>query len=375
MKKIRIAILRCRPELRCFFETMQMFETIEVAGCWDKDFALAEILGAEFGVKPMTLEEIMSDPTIEIILNASDPKDSAEMTRIALMHGKNVYVNKMIALDFPEGQELYNLAKEKGVRLSCGPDTFFGAPMQTARYLLDHGMIGEVTSFVASVSRNSHCFSDVMSYLLGRGGHILYNMGGYFLSALCNFIGPVKRVHAYGRLTESQHKIKKVSASNYGEVIDRAGYDVLAATIEFVNGAIGTLQLNANSMLVEQITFDLIGEKGVISMGLPNNYTTPVKLQKTGIPSFEFPFTHGFQESHLGIAVAEMAWAMKNNRSHRYSAEQALHLLEIAWGIEQSIETGESYVMTTTMERMEPLPEGCIGNGFWAPGEESALAN
>ena len=52
----------------------------------------------------------------------------------------------------------------------------------------------------------------------------------------------------------------------------------------------------------------------------------------------------------------------------------SLHLLEIAFGIEESIRTGSIYAMTTSMERPAPLEEGFIGDGFWVAQEETVLA-
>lgn len=374
MRKVKVAMLRCRPELQIFYETFRRFEVIELVGCWDKDPAKAEAMAEAQGVKAMTLDEIWNDESIEIVFNASDPDDSAPLTRLALEHGKNVYVNKMIAYDFETAKELCAIAKEKGVRLSGGPDTFFGAQLQTARYLLDHKLIGDVLSFSATVSRNSHIYSDEMEYLLKHGGSIIFNIGGYFISALCNLIGPIKSVSAIGKQTEPKHTVSKVTSANFGEVIDRAGYDVLAVNIEFCDGTIGAFHLNANSALRDRVDFEIIGSKGIISMGSPNQFETPVYLYKTGSEPFVFPMTHGFKETHLGIAVPELAWSMLKNRPHRHSAERSLHLTEALCGIEKSIQTGERYEMTTTMTRMEPLPEGFIGNGFWTPREESALA-
>ena len=85
------------------------------------------------------------------------------------------------------------------------------------------------------------------------------------------------------------------------------------------------------------------------------------------------PFTHGFQKQSRGLGAAEMAWSILAGRPHRASVEMALHVLEIIHGIFTSADTGKTYGMETKFERPKPLPEGFIGEGFWAAKEESAL--
>ena len=93
---------------------------------------------------------------------------------------------------------------------------------------------------------------------------------------------------------------------------------------------------------------------------------------------FKLPFTHGYGDmdpsipplsgqrepchnSHRGIGVADMAWAIRRNRPQRSSAELALHAVEIVTGIEKSCRDNIVYKMTTTLERPAPLAPGYVG--------------
>ena len=48
---------------------------------------------------------------------------------------------KMIAVDLWQGKELVQIANEKGLHLGVAPDTFLGASVQTAKYIVDKGLI------------------------------------------------------------------------------------------------------------------------------------------------------------------------------------------------------------------------------------------
>ena len=57
-----------------------------------------------------------------------------------------------------------------------------------------------------------------------------------------------------------------------------------------------------------------------------------------------------------GIGVAELADAIRTNRPHRASAEQALHVLETMTAFQRSSDSGAHVTLETTCERPEPLP-------------------
>jgi predicted dehydrogenase len=53
------------------------------------------------------------------------------------------------------------LAKENHVRLGVAPDTFLGAGIQTARYIVDKGLIGHPLSAIVSLNRNFDVYADI----------------------------------------------------------------------------------------------------------------------------------------------------------------------------------------------------------------------
>lgn len=75
-------------------------------------------------------------------------------------------------------------------------------------------------------------------------------------------------------------------------------------------------------------------------------------------------------DSRRGIGVADIAWALKNNRPHRCAAEIGVHALEVIHGVMHSTATGEVYTMTTHPARPAALPAGFVG-----PDGEACLDN
>ena len=79
----------------------------------------------------MTLDEMLSCPEIDLILNLTTPKSHYAINLKCLQAGKSVYVEKPLALTYEEGKQLVDLANEKNLYLGCAPDTFMGAGIQT----------------------------------------------------------------------------------------------------------------------------------------------------------------------------------------------------------------------------------------------------
>jgi hypothetical protein len=115
----------------------------------------------------------------------------------------------------------------------------------------------------------------------------------------------------------------------------------------------------------------------------PNTFGGPVKLLANGGKDYvTMPLTHGYSgeergfmmpgaaqpdmmtmmwgASRRGIGVADMAWAIRNDREQRCSAELALHAIEIIHAAVECDRTGKVYEMTSHPVRPEALPYGFI---------------
>lgn len=374
MRKINTAIVGCGVISDVYLSSFQKkFSVIQVTACSDLDKKRMKQTAEKYGLEGREYSEILNDERIELIVNLTSPAAHYALTKQALEHGKHVYSEKTMAIEYEEGKELCLLAEKNHVRLGAAPDTFLGGGIQTAKYMVEKGAVGKILSGVLSLSRDYGVFGENLPHLFKKGGSVLYDMGCYYLTAVCSILGPVKKVAAFGRKSEDVHRIKRVTSPLFGQDLCLEDSNVLTAILEFENHALITLHLNAASSYNETFHLELYGENGILYLGDPNTFGGEVYLQKPGNAAVKAPFTHGFLKESRGIGAAEMAWAIIHERSHRAKKEMALHILEIIRGIEKSQETGSAYIMESSFETPQGLPEGFIGEGFWEPEEESAL--
>ena len=70
-----------------------------------------------YGIKSLSVNELLNDNEIEIILNLTIPKAHYEVAKKALLHNKHVYSEKPMAINLNHGKELLKLAKKKNYTL------------------------------------------------------------------------------------------------------------------------------------------------------------------------------------------------------------------------------------------------------------------
>ena len=132
MKQSKIGMIGCGMISEVYAKNItERFGDLQLVACADLRMEAAQARAEQFGTKAMTVDELLADPDIDIVLNLTRPYEHFEVSRAALLAGKHVYSEKPLAADLAEGRELVRLAEEKGLLLGGAPDTFLGAGLQT----------------------------------------------------------------------------------------------------------------------------------------------------------------------------------------------------------------------------------------------------
>ena len=344
------------------------YEILEVVGCSDIIPERSAHRAEQFNIRQMTNEEIFGDPEIKIVVNTTYPTSHYEVNKAALLAGKNVYCEKMIAVTLDEGKELVRIAKEKNLRIGMAPDTFLGAGYQTARKLIDTGMIGEPFMAQAMVVRGYHqerWEKVIYAFTKEPGGGIPFDMGGYYLHALVNLLGPVSKATGFAQC-RNQHRIySNTKSEEYGEKCDIGTINALAGSLLFKSGVLGNVTLVSEGF-AETPRVEVYGKEGILVCPDPNTFGGPVYLKRNGKEDrVSFPLTHGFSEGCCrGLGVADMAWAILNNRPHRAHGDMGFHVFEIIHGIWQGTQTGKVHEMESTCTQPAALASGYVEPGM-----------
>jgi predicted dehydrogenase len=308
---------------------------IDIVKCADLNMGAAEAKAEENGLKAVTVERLLADPEIDIVLNLTIPAAHASVNKQILNAGKNAYCEKPFAVELEEGREVLALAKERGLRVGCAPDTFLGAGQQTCRKIIDDGWIGNVlsgTAFMMGAGVENWHSNPGFYYL--KGGGPLFDMGPYYITSLVNLLGPVASVCAVGKKGFSERV--RTCDDRYGEVYPVEVDTHVSGNLIFKSGAVITLVMSFDVKKHSHKPIELYGETGSLQVPDPNTFGGPVNLSIKGGEWSEVPLSHGYEEQMRSIGAADMARAIRTDTPARASGDLAFHVLEIMHAFEES---------------------------------------
>ena len=156
MAAVGIGLIGCGTISGIYLQNIQRLQILRLIACADLDMSRAEAKATEYGVKAVTVEQLLADPSVEIVLNLTIPKAHAEVATMALQAGKHVYNEKPLAVNRADAARLTALAEAKHLRIGCAPDTFLGGGLQTCRKLIDDGWIGTPVAATAFMLCHGH---------------------------------------------------------------------------------------------------------------------------------------------------------------------------------------------------------------------------
>ncbi len=362
-RPVKAAIIGCGMISPAYFEScVRYFNVLDVVACSDIVPERAQKRAEEYGVRVMTNEEIWADPSIEMVINLTYPTAHYEVSRVSLLAGKHVHSEKMFAITLDQANELVRIAREKNLSLTAAPDTWLGARLQTARRVLDGGLIGEPISAEIQLAR---CYrhsdwkrESEKRFAFCPGGGFLNDMGGYYLTALVSMLGGIDKVTGFYRTYHPERPFKHPANPLYGEMMT---YDdapnCYSGSFLFKSGVMASLSMTSESR-GGGTHFYLHGTEGTLDLGDPNEFDGSVHLSLASGGFKEIGLMYPERAGGRGVGAADAAYALRNQRKARCSSELIYHVFEAAKGLEISCDTGRIYEMTSSCERPEALPLG-----------------
>jgi len=358
MNASRVGIIGAGVISKIYCTNLSRYPEVELAAVADLDPERARSRAGEFGIaKAYTVEELLTDPDIDIVVNLTIPKAHASVSLSALKAGKHVYVEKPLAVTREEGRAMQALAREKGLRLASAPETFLGGGIQTCRKLIDDGAIGtpiHASGFMICGGHES--WHPDPEFYYEQGGGPLFDMGPYYLTAFVTLLGPIRRITGSAVISYPERTI--TSEKKRGKTITVETPTHIAGVLDFASGAVGTLITSFDAPAGTALpNIEVLGSKGTLLVPDPNHFGGVVKLRRAGSPDWEeVPLTHGYTHDNRGIGIVDMARAIDEGRVHRANGDMAFHVLEAMHAFHDASRDGRHYKMESTCERPSPMP-------------------
>ncbi|MGA0568280.1 Gfo/Idh/MocA family protein [Rathayibacter sp. KR2-224] len=338
-----------------YLTNLTAFPDVDVRFIADIDLERAAEQAEKFGVPASgTVEQLLADPEIEIVVNLTIPSAHAEVALQAVAAGKNVWSEKPIALDRESGKRVLDAAHAAGLRVACAPDTFLGAGIQTARRLLESGAIGvPQTALTIIQNPGPESWHPNPAFLFQEGAGPLFDIGPYYITTLIQFFGPVKRVAAVASKAKPIRTIG--SGPLAGQTFDVTVPTHVTAVFEFESGQTSQSIFSFESQ-IKRTLFEVTGVDGALEVNDPNMFVGNLVLHD-GSDEPKTIEVEG-ELSARGTGVVELARAIRAGVPERASGEQAYHALDVMVSTIQAAETGEWVTVESTFTPTAVLPDG-----------------
>lgn len=373
---IGVGIIGCGNIFGSYIYGLRKLHSARVLGCADLDQARAEACAKAEDVRAYpSVEALLDDKSIEIVVNITWPLAHAAVSIEALSAGKHVYSEKPLAATLADGGLVLD-ATSAGGRLGCAPDTFLAAPGQTARAAIDAGRIGEPIGFSATIphSRAEEWHPDP-TFLFERGGGPLLDMGPYYVANLVNCLGPVEIIEGASRIGANP---RRVSAP--GRLVEEISVEVpthAVAIARFRSGVIGTITASFDLWSDHLPHIEVYGTDGILRLPDPDRFDGTVLVKEnagdewnTVAPVIRLVDWTAADHRLRGLGVADLIDSLAG-RPQRTSAAFAYHVLEILESIEVSSRNETPVRLASTPPRPEPVRPGDLDGKAAAPQENA----
>ena len=379
---MRVAIVGCGFVADFYLRTLPNHPELELAGVMDRDSDRASRFATYHSTALYrSFDEVLDDPSVDIVVNLTDPGSHFSVSKACLEAGKHVYSEKPLAMVFSEAQELVNLAERQDLYLSAAPCSLLGECAQTIWKALREEDIGRARLVYAELDDGLIHRTSYRKWRSESGSPWPYKdefevgctleHAGYYVTWLTAFFGPAKTVTTFSScvIPDKQTDVP----------LETEAPDFSVACIQFASGV--AARLTCSIVAPHNHSMQIIGDEGVIHTDDCWNYGSPVYIKKRtplalrlekyprltrlpGLGAKRYPLVRKANLRHRGKrsamdfsrGVAELAAAVAAGRPCRLSARHALHVNEIVLTTQNPQEMGSPRTLTSSFDPIDPMP-------------------
>jgi len=371
---MRIAIVGCGFVADYYMKTLPGHPELQVTGVYDRSQLRCAQFASHHKVPTYrSLEEVVADGRVDIVLNLTNPRSHFEVSRACLLSGKHVYSEKPLAMKLDEARELVELAEERKLMISSAPCSLLGETAQSVWKAIREDAIGKVRLVYAEMDEGMVFRMPYKKWTSESGAPWPYKdefevgttieHAGYVVSWMPAIFGPALAIAGFSTCLFPD---KETDVP-----LDTISPDFAVACIRFASGVVA--RLTCSLVASHDHSLRVVGDRGELSVGDTWYYTAPISIRRwvnfrrrhIEIPwRKKYPLAakggryhyRGTQQMDFARGVAELAAAVTEQRPNRLSACYSLHVNEIVLAVNNAMENGNIYQMTTSFEPVAPMP-------------------
>jgi predicted dehydrogenase len=387
---MKTAVIGCGYVAESYAMTLGNHTELELIGAYDRNDRNLQAFCRRWSILSyQDFERLVDDPSVELVLNLTNPRSHYEVTRRCLEAGKHVYSEKPLAMDATGARELVELARQKNVYLASAPCSMLSETAQTVWHALREGAIGRVRLVYANF--DDGMIAPKLSPWLWKNGSgvpwpakdefevgCTYEHAGYVLTWLAAFFGPAKKVTSFASCL----------IPNKGIAVESMAPDFSVGCIEYSGGVVARVTCGLVAPKDKSLT--IIGDDGILSVADVRNDVCPVYVRsipasrwRTAIerrvnrlrrwfPGWDsewhiwsrYPMTRRRPRAFVSDdkmvdfcrGPAEMVDAIRHKRPCRLSPELGWHITELIERLQFPEKFQDRRELISSFDPIEPLP-------------------
>ncbi|MBD5784719.1 Gfo/Idh/MocA family oxidoreductase [Cellulosimicrobium terreum] len=359
-----VGIVGCGAISGAYLATLPRLAALRLVAVADRDPARAAAVAAEQGVRALTVDELVHDPEVDVVLNLTTPAAHEEVALAAIAAGKDVYGEKPLAADLAAAARVLDAAALAGVRVGCAPDTVLGTGVQTARRAIDDGLVGmPVAASATMVTAGHERWHPHPDFYYLPGGGPLLDMGPYYVTALVHLLGPVASV--VGASSRSRASRTIATGPRAGEEIPVEVDTHVTGLLTHASGALSTLVMSFDAPASRASHIEVHGTHASLEVPDPNGFDGPVRLWRVAEDGWhDLPVSAGYRDAARGYGLADLVTTPVGVEP-RAGGRLALHVLDVMESLLDAARSGNRVRVESTATRPRAVPLGRP-----EPGEE-----
>jgi UDP-N-acetyl-2-amino-2-deoxyglucuronate dehydrogenase len=226
---LRFGLIGCGRVAPRHAQSMQQLAGVTLAAVADNKYSRAEHFAHEYDAEPYeNYHDLLARDDIDAVSICVPSGLHAQIALDALAAGKHVLVEKPIAIELADADQMIQSARSRNLKLGVVLQNRYNPPMQQLRALIDQERLGRLHLGNACVRwfRPQSYYEDGWHGTWAMDGGALMNQSIHHIDALQWFMGPVESVFAY-----TATRVHQMEAEDVG-----------VAVVRFSSGALATIE-------------------------------------------------------------------------------------------------------------------------------------
>ncbi|WP_182084806.1 Gfo/Idh/MocA family oxidoreductase [Aureimonas sp. ME7] len=360
---MNIAIVGCGFVADYYMTTLPNHPELRLVGAFDRDPDAARRFAAFHGVRSFdSLDDLLANPSVEMVLNLTNPSSHYAVSRACLEGGRHVYCEKPLAMTIEDAGDLVAVAAARNLQIASAPSSVLGETAEALGEAVRDGRIGDVRLVYAEMEDSMVFRESYRSWRSASGAPwpaedefatgCTLEHAGYYLTWLCDLFGPVVEMTAFAA--------KLFPDKGTEQAPSEIANDLSVTCLRFAGGTVARLTCGLAAPVDRSL--HLVGTQGVLSITDGWNAQSPIYLRDHAghwQPRWRLlgriarrlernrPFRHWFGQ-RIGVrrsaasvpetssrmdfmrGPARMADSIRSGRSFRLGGAFSLHVTELS---------------------------------------------